>query len=82
MSPVLDTLLADEVAMASALEQAERFVLEKVAESDDPISPRDLLDQSAGATDFSWSVLRQAIWQLVDTGQVKLTPDWRISKAA
>jgi hypothetical protein len=61
--------------------RAEAFVLAKLAELAEPVSPRDLLESSEQEP-FSLSVLRQSLWRLIDNGLLELLPDWRIRRRA
>jgi hypothetical protein len=57
------------------LEAVERRLLSELAE---PHSIRDLIDKTPDASEGD---IREAVWDLIDRGQVTLTPDRKLMVA-
>jgi len=70
---------------AKTTKTTEELILEILEKAGKPCSPRELIDRFKQEKDLGETAIREAIWELIDRGEVSLTKDrkfQRIQRAA
>ena len=60
----------------------ESEILEVLHQLNEPYSPRDLIEKLIQEKHLNDTLIREAIWQLIDHKQIKLTDDLKLQVAA